>query len=101
MVTDVETKVGDRYIWQMAWSNLLNLGVIINPPLPAVALMDYWRGGLNKKGMLIGVSPHTKGKSFDLSGTDSLAIVQSLKLKEKIKGYLLERENNCIHVDIF
>lgn len=101
MVTGLQDRDGDYYVWQKAWSHLLNLGVIINPPLPAVALMDYVRGGLNKKGMLIGMSPHTRGTAFDLSGTDSITIVQGLKLKGKIKGYLLERENNAIHVDIF
>lgn len=89
------------YLWQRAWSHLLNIGVIINPPLPAIALMDYWRNGVNKKGQLIGQSPHTRGTAFDLAGVDSLVIVQGLKLKGKIKGYLVERENNAIHVDIF
>jgi hypothetical protein len=89
-----------NYVWQKAWSHLLNIGVIINPPLAAVALMDYWRNGVNKKGQEIGQSPHTRGTAFDLSGLDSLTVVQSLKLKGKIKGYLVERENSCIHCDI-
>jgi hypothetical protein len=89
-----------NYVWQKAWSHLLNIGVIINPPLAAVALMDYWRNGVNKRGQLIGQSPHTRGTAFDLSGLDSLTVVQSLKLKGKIKGYLVERENSCIHCDI-
>jgi hypothetical protein len=89
-----------NYVWQKAWSHLLNIGVIINPPLAAVALMDYWRNGVNKRGQLIGQSPHTRGTAFDLSGLDSLRVVQGLKLKGKIKGYLVERENSCIHCDI-
>lgn len=88
------------YVWQMAWSNLLNIGVIINPPLPAICLMDYFRNGKNKKGMLIGQSPHVRGTSIDISGTDSLTIVKRLVEDEMIRGYLLERENNCIHIDI-
>jgi hypothetical protein len=100
MTCGVHDKEGDQYVWQKAWSHLLNVGVIINPPQPAVALMDYIRSGVNKKGQLIGMSPHTRGTAFDLSGLDSLSIVQSLKLKGKIRSYLLERENNCIHVDI-
>lgn len=91
----------DHFVWQKGWSALLNAGVIINPPVPAVVLMDYVRGGVNKKGQIIGMSPHTRGKAFDLSGLDSLPIIQGLKLKGKIKGYLLERENNCLHVDIY
>lgn len=91
----------DEFVWQKAWSALLNIGVIINPPLAAVVLMDYVRGGVNKKGQLIGMSPHTRGTAFDLSGTDSLRIVQGLKLRGAIKSYLIERENNCIHCDIY
>jgi hypothetical protein len=88
------------YVWQMAWSNLLNKGVIINPPLPAACLMDYIRNGVNKKGQIIGQSPHIRGTAFDISGTDSLTIVKRLVEDKMIRGYLLERENNCIHCDI-
>lgn len=103
MTCAVNDKTDDQsqFVWQKGWSALLNAGVIINPPLPAVVLMDYIRNGVNKKGQLIGMSPHTRGTAFDLSGTDSLKIVQALKLKGKIRGYLLERENNCLHVDLF
>lgn len=89
-----------QYVWQMAWSNLLSIGVIINPPLAAKCLMDYHRNGVNKKGQLIGQSPHTRGTAFDLSGTDSLTIVKRLVEDKMIRGYLLERENNCIHCDL-
>lgn len=100
MLCKVEDKKGGYYSWQDGWSALLNKGVIINPPLPAKCLMDYFRDGVNKKGQIIGQSPHVKKKAFDLSGLDSLPIIQKL-LKEKIiKGYLLERKNNCLHVDI-
>lgn len=101
-VTDkVIVKGEERYAWQEAWSALLNKGVIINPPYPAACLMDYWRGGVNKKGLPIGQSPHTRGRAFDISGTDSLPIVEKLLKDKKIKSYLLERENNCIHIDCF
>jgi hypothetical protein len=90
-----------QYIWQMAWSNLLNIGVIINPPYTAICLMDYIRSGVNKKGQLIGQSPHVKKKAFDLSGIDSQVIVKRLIEDKMIKGYLVERENNCVHCDIF
>jgi hypothetical protein len=90
-----------QYLWQMGWSALLNKGVIINPPMAAICLMDYIRDGINKKGQIIGQSPHVKKKAFDLSGTDSLVIVKRLVEDKMIKSYLLERENNCIHCDIF
>jgi hypothetical protein len=102
MVCEFDDRFTDgEYAWQKAWSKLLNIGVIINPPLPAVVLMDYIRSGVNKKGQVIGMSPHTRGTAFDLSGLDSLRIVQALKLKGKIKGYLVERANNCLHCDIY
>jgi hypothetical protein len=90
----------DEFVWQKAWSALLNVGVIINPPYPAIVLMDYIRNGVNKKGQRIGQSPHTRGTAFDLSGLDSLDIIKKLLVEKKIKSYLVERENNCIHIDI-
>lgn len=92
-----------NYLWQMAWSNLLNIGVIINPPRAAVVLMDYIRGGGNKKGQTIKPSPHMRGDEtacFDLSGLSGLAIATRLKEEQKIRNYLPERENNCLHIDI-
>jgi hypothetical protein len=104
----MECEIDDTYIerdkkyyqWQKGWSALLNAGVIINPPFPAEVLMDYYRNGINKKGKIINQSPHTRGTAFDLSGTDSLTIVKRLVEDKMIRGYLVERENNCIHVDI-
>lgn len=100
MTCDILDKVGSEYVWQKGWSALLNSGVIVNPPFEAVCLMDYFRNGINKKGNLIGQSPHVKKKAFDLSGTDSLTIVKRLVEDKMIRGYLLERENNCLHCDI-
>src|SRR5688572_20203276 len=66
MIYAVDSKLPDgEYVWQKGWSALLNVGVIINPPHSAKCLMDYWRKGINKKGTLIGMSPHTRGTAFD------------------------------------
>lgn len=100
MTGAIDQKDGRHYVWQEAWSHLLSIGVIINPPLPAECLKDYIRNGKNKKGQIIGQSPHIKGTAFDLSGTDSETIVKRLVEDGMIRGYLLERENNCIHIDI-
>jgi hypothetical protein len=101
MTCSIDDKYPDgNYVWQMAWSHLLNKGVIINPPLAAKVLMDYIRNGVNKKGNIIGQSPHILG-AFDLSGLDSLTIVKRLVEDGMIRGYLVERENNCLHCDIF
>jgi hypothetical protein len=95
------------YAWQLAWSKLLSLGFVVNPPYPAVVLMDYFRPGSNenRKGKLIGDSPHTRGTAFDISGgmngvTDEAQCVERAMGKIKgLKGYLIERNNNAIHVD--
>lgn len=94
------------YDWQPGWSALLNAGVIINPPLPAECLMDYIRDGKNKKGQVIGGSPHFNGTAFDIGGggdgiENEMAVVkQAIADKVKgLKGHLPERNNNCVHID--
>jgi hypothetical protein len=97
------------FSWQRAWSRLLNIGVIINPPVPAACLYDYIRNGVNKKGQTIGHSPHYYGKAFDIGGgldhdiKNELPVVQKALARgiKGMKGYLPERANNCIHVDVF
>lgn len=95
------------YWWQRAWSKLLNIGDIVNPPVPAEALFDYIRPGstLNKKGRIIEVSPHLKGTAFDLSGPDLEKIRAATAKayeegKSHISGFLEEKVNNAIHVDV-
>lgn len=101
MTCAIDEKLSNgNYVWQMAWSNLLNKEVIINPPLPATCLMDYFRGTVNKKWQVIKQSPHIKGTAIDLSGIDSEVIVKRLVEDKMIRGYLIERENNCIHIDV-
>lgn len=97
----------DVYQWQPGWSALLNSGVIINPPMPAECLMDYFRNGENKKGDIIGATPHLKGMCFDIGGggdgiANELAVVQKAKAAgmKGIRGYLAEHANNCVHVDV-
>jgi hypothetical protein len=103
---------GGHYVWQLAWSHLLNVGVIINPPLAAVCLMDYYGPngkGSNRKGKVIGQTPHAKGISFDIGGAggedstikDELVVVKAA-FKRKLKGmisFLPEHNNNAIHID--
>jgi hypothetical protein len=97
------------YIWQPAWSELLNIGIIINPPLAAKCLMDYIRDGKNKKGQLINQTPHSTGMCFDVGGAggefstikDELVVMQKA-MNDKLPGLiniLPEHGNNCIHCD--
>lgn len=109
MGEDPNVKLGEFYFWQMAWSHLLNIGIIINPPLAAMCLLDYWRNGANKKGQIIKQTPHVTGKCFDIGGAggedstinDELPVVKKC-FEMKIPGlvnYLPEHNNNAIHVD--
>lgn len=101
-----EKDTESNYLWQMAWSNLLHIGVIINPPARAKCLMDYFKNGKNLKGISLKPSVHFKGTAFDIGGgengaTDEAIIVQKA-IDDKLPGlagYLLERENNCVHLN--
>lgn len=98
------------YVWQLGWSALLSKGIIINPPAAAKCLMDYLRDGKNKKGQIIQPSPHFKGTAFDIGGSvDGIDgnVVSELNIIQKawnnklpgLKGFLPERNNNCVHCD--
>lgn len=102
-------KAGKYYTWQLAWSHLLNVGVIINPPLAAECLMDYIRNGKNKKGQVINQTPHANGVCFDIGGAggedatikDELVVMRTA-MAAQVKGLiniLPEHNNNAIHCD--
>lgn len=102
----------NMYAWQPAWSKLLNLGVIINPPMRAEVLFDYYHPkdpNTNRKGRMINGSPHFRGTAFDIGGKlgddvtiqDELPIVMAA-FKKGIPGMvnvLPEHNNNAIHID--
>jgi len=101
-------KANGLYVWQMAWSNLLNVGVIINPPYPAKVLMDYIRNGVNRKGATINQTPHASGIAFNIGGGANGITDEAIPVKDaadsKMPGllnYLLERENNAIHCNCY
>ena len=95
------------YGWQVGWSKLLSVGFIVNPPYAAECLMDYYRPGSseNRRGKVIGDSPHTRGVAFDIGGgpdgvTNEAQVIERAMGKVKgLKGYLIERNQNCVHVD--
>lgn len=101
----------ELYWWQRAWSKLLNMGDIVNPPIPAKVLFDYWRPGdpkdakHNKKGTEIGISAHMKGLSYDIGGGENIQErakrILHAKQSEKcfIRDFLVEHVNNAVHVD--
>lgn len=97
------------YAWQYGWSRLLNAKVIINPPLPAKVLLDYFgptNDGVNRKGNVIGASPHSAGLAFNVGGGNNGPQDEAACIEAALKGgvrsvasYLLERNNNALHVN--
>lgn len=111
-LTNPEQRAGGIYVWQMAWSELLNKGVIINPPLQAACLTDYMGPdgkGPNRKSSIIRQTPHVHETCFDIGGSGGkLKTIQDELLpvteafKDKVKGmvrFLPEHKNNAIHID--
>lgn len=95
-----------EYIWQMGWSALLNCGIIINPPLKAVLLMDYISGGINKKGKEFNQTMHANGLCLDIGGgadglTNEVAVVKEAQSEiPEIVSYVVEHNNNCLHLNL-
>lgn len=96
-----------NYIWQMGWSALLNAGIIINPPLRAILLMDYFNAaGKNRKGDYFNQTQHANGVCVDLGGgknglNDEIAVVSSAKAEiPEIIDWVIERNNNCLHLNL-
>lgn len=95
------------YNFQPGWSKLLNIGFVVNPPIAAKCLMDYYRPGSNenRKGQIIGASPHFMGTAFDISGgadgigQEAAVVAKAIGRVHGLKGYLLERNQNCVHID--
>ena len=105
-------RIGNQYVWQLAWSNLLGRGIIINPPLDAECLLDYYGPtgkGTNRKGKIIRQTPHARGTCFDIGGLggddatikDELVVMNDA-MKKGVPGLiniLPEHNNNAIHCD--
>lgn len=97
------------YTWQLAWSKLLNQGIIINPPATAEVLLDYYnRHDINRKGDKIQPSVHFQGRAFDIGGGANSVDDEKQILVSAIQGggfpmitnFVVERQNNCLHVDV-
>lgn len=97
------------YWWQLGWSKLLNKNVIINPPLAAEVLLDYFnKHGVNRKGHVINPSIHFLGRAIDIGGGantihDEEAIVNEAIASGQVPEIIdtvSERENNCLHLNL-
>ena len=99
------------YSWVMAWSRLLQEGVMISPPITAACLFDYEHPtkGLIKAGTVKQASEHfcqTNVHPFDVGGggsgiNDKLDLIQKAHASGTIPGFvdfLVEHENNAIHI---
>lgn len=97
----------DLFWWQRLWSRLLSVSDIVNPPIPAEVMFDYFRPGstVNKKGEVIQLSPHQRGLAFDIGGGQNLlnkskCVIKAINSGECfIKNWLLEHINNACHID--
>jgi hypothetical protein len=91
--------------WQVMWSQLLSKGLLINPPYPAKVLTDYYKNGVNQKGVMKNPSGHFTGKCFDIGGSDNVQKTYDIVNQAKNDGIgivlvILERENNCVHSQV-
>jgi len=116
---DVNVKLlsTDNYVWQEVWSRLREKGLIINPPYLASCLYDHTKNGqFIKAGTIIPATPHSSGYCFDMSawrGNQSESQAKSVDDEAKIiqvamdldadigiLSYVIERANNCLHINI-
>ena len=108
----VQTAEGLLFWWQRTWSEELWRKYIINPPIDAVCLRNYFRPGSNEnmKGKIISGTPHAKdpGSCYDIGGgkdhnpNDEYAILLEAAKDEKcrIKSMTLETTNGAVHVNV-
>jgi len=101
------------YKWQLGWSKLLNIGIVINPPYEAEVLLDYFKSvagtldKVNKKGSIIKPSTHFLGIAVDIGGgsnnvDDEVKIISEAMKRDKKLGIInvvIERDNNCCHLN--
>jgi peptidoglycan hydrolase-like protein with peptidoglycan-binding domain len=88
--------VDDIESWLGTWDELLNRKkFIVNPPKPVTSRIS---------GRRIDISPHMKGRAFDLSGADLdriASVVQSYcRDNGGISQILIETVNNAVHIGI-
>lgn len=108
LVTDTTTLNGEVvYVWQMGWSALLNAGIIINPPLRAKLLMDYFNVHKhNRKGDFFEQTAHASGVCVDIGGgadglNNEVAVIEEAKKDiPEISSWVIERNNNCLHLNL-
>jgi len=105
--------VGLVFHWQRIWSKLLSIGIVVNPPEPAICLEDYTRpSGEQMKGKIIEASTHIFGEnngmypidfSQKVNGIPNIGLVERIMVKAKAAGagisfVKVEVNNGCVHI---
>lgn len=114
MTVEIPT-VGRVRTWERMWSKLLNIGVIINPPMPGKVLFPYARpSGDQMLGKMIDPSPHIKALddpkpcpidfSAKVNGVPNIHLATQIMSKAKdagagIRKIVPEIKNGCVHID--
>lgn len=106
MVYKVTDMIGNEYAWQMAWSNLLHLGTIINPALGCKCLMHTTFDKRDRFGQFINQTPHSRGTAFNIGGGGDGVTNEAERMQRALaaklpglKSFLVERNNNAVHCD--
>jgi hypothetical protein len=95
---------GDKTVpfWQVVWSQLLSIGQMINPPIPAKAEFEYIHadGRHIPPGHEVGISEHQEKKAIDIARNE-LHLIEKCLDHAKLSGvnlkYLIEPKNGCVH----
>jgi hypothetical protein len=105
-----KVKIDDMLLfkWQRTWSKLLvvePIPIIVNPPYDAGCTEHYINSmGQDMYMKLIHQTPHYTGKCFDIGAAEDMdrkiKVIEDAKAAGvPIKGYRIERGQNCLHVD--
>jgi hypothetical protein len=109
-------KLLDLETWVKPWGRLLEIGEMINPPVPTKVPFDYIKsnGDKRKAGTLIPLSGHQLGQDFDIGGRNLelntkidlnkigdviKTFMNNIASKNIVSGYLIEGVNGAVHVD--
>jgi len=104
--------------WWRTWGEGLHRNIIANPPLAAIVPYDYFKDGVNQKGMLKHASDHIKPVVLDftkdtcpidwsqkIDGEPDIERVATCMKQAKISGVPIanikvEHGNGCVHIDL-
>jgi hypothetical protein len=93
---EYEGKSVNAYAWWRTWGESLHRGIIINPPLPAMAPYDYFKNG---------VIPCPIDFSQKINGSPDIERVNSCMIAAKASGVpisyvTIEHGNGCVHIGL-